>query len=93
MIEWDKEKRDWTLRHRGLDFADVALVEWDQAVTSVDTRKDYGEVRFHTLAPIQDRLCAFAWCQRGDRIRVISLRKANQREVQSYGRNKAPLLQ
>ena len=84
MIEWDDEKRNQTLKERGLDFADVALVDWDQALTIQDSRQPYSETRFVTYAEIKNRLCVLAWCQRGDNIRVISLRKANQREIDIY---------
>ncbi len=83
-LEWDDSKRNRTLAERGLDFADVASVDWDLAFTREDTRADYSEVRFVTMAPINNRLCVFAWCQRGDDLRVISLRKANDREKDRY---------
>ncbi len=83
-LEWDDAKRNETLKRRGLDFADVASVDWTVAFTAEDTRANYGEVRFVTMAPIADRLCVFAWCWRGEALRVISLRKANDREVKRY---------
>ena len=79
-LDWDEAKRDWTLQHRGLDFASVAEADWDAAFTVEDSRTDYGEVRFVSLVPIDNRLCVVAWCMRGDSLRVISLRKANARE-------------
>jgi uncharacterized DUF497 family protein len=84
-LEWDEQKRAWTLQERGLDFADVASADWDQAITVEDARQAYAETRFATLAPIHGRLCVFAWCWRGGNMRVISLRKANAREVRKYG--------
>ena len=81
-LEWDNKKRDRT--ERGLDFADVASVEWELAFTREDDRADYSEVRFVTIAPIGGRLCVFVWCERGDALRVISLRKANDREKSKY---------
>jgi uncharacterized DUF497 family protein len=79
-IEWDEAKRRVTLAERGLDFADVALIDWDTAVTLEDLRWPYAEPRFITFAPIHGRLCVVAWCWRGTATRVISLRKANARE-------------
>ena len=79
-LEWDDGKRDKTLAERGFDFADVASVDWDLAFAREDTRASYSDVRFDTMAPINNRLCVFAWCERGDALRVISLRKANERE-------------
>lgn len=83
-LEWDDTKRNETLKERGLDFANVASVDWSTAFTAEDTRADYAEVRFVTMAPIANRLCVFAWCWRGEALRVISLRKANDREVKRY---------
>ena len=79
-LDWDEAKRAWTLQERGLDFASVAEADWDAALTVEDSRTDYGEARFVSLVPINDRLCVVAWCMRGDKLRVISLRKANARE-------------
>ena len=83
-LEWDDKKRSKALAERGLDFADVAWVDWDTAFTVEDARVDYAEARFVTMAPINNRLCVFAWCQRGEALRVISLRKANERERNKY---------
>jgi len=37
-----------------------------------------------SLAPMNDRIYAVVWVQRGDSVRVISLRKANLREAKLY---------
>lgn len=83
-VEWDERKREETLRERGLDFASVAEADWDAALTAEDDRADHGETRFVSLVPIHDRLCVVAWCVRGERLRVMSLRKANARERKRY---------
>lgn len=83
-LEWDERKRAETLQARGLDFADVALLNWDRSMTVEDLRQDYGERRYVTLGPIKDRLCVIAWCWRGEAMRIISLRKANAREERKY---------
>jgi uncharacterized protein len=57
------------LPNAALIFADVAWVDWDTAFTIEDTRVDYAEARFVTIAPINNRLCVFAWRQRGKRER------------------------
>ena len=84
-LEWDEAKRIATIRERGLDFADVAQIDWDTADTREDTRSQYGEARYVTLAPIDGRLFVVVWCEREDSMRVISLRKANDRERRRYG--------
>lgn len=47
-------------------------------------RHDYGEPRMVALAPIGERLYCVVYVDRGDNRRVISLRKANYREVIEY---------
>ena len=86
-LEWNNTKRNETLAERGLDFADVAFLEWDTAVTRQDDRRPYPETRFITHGLIKGRLCVVAWCVRNDALRVISLRKANPKEVKRYERN------
>ncbi len=83
-LEWDEAKRRQTLRERGLDFADVAALEWDSALTREDTRNAYAERRFSTLGFLNGRLCVFIWCERQSGMRIISMRKANAREVKLY---------
>lgn len=84
-LDWDPKKRDDTLKERGLDFAIVAEADWDDSLTVEDSRTDYGEARFVSLVPIHERLYVVAWCMRGDKLRVISLRKANARERKIHG--------
>ncbi|WP_349644192.1 hypothetical protein [Rhodopseudomonas sp. WA056] len=48
-ITFDPAKRDWTRRHRGLDFAtDAATAFAGRTVTKLDDRFDYGESRYIT---------------------------------------------
>ena len=84
ILEWDDRKRNQTLEQRGLDFADIVHVDWSIALTDEDTRVLYAEQRFVTMAPIQNRLRVFAWCWRGQAMRIISLRNANDRERKRY---------
>jgi len=83
-IEWDEQKRIQTLRERGLDFADVVLFEQDTMTTVEDIRFRYGEVRYVTTGMLHHRLCVLCWTLRNKRMRVISLRKANEREKRSH---------
>nr|WP_103035513.1 BrnT family toxin [Castellaniella caeni] len=53
-------------------------------MTKPDTRQDYGEVREIGYAVMDDRLYCVVFTQRGDKMHVISLRKANSREVRDY---------
>ncbi|MFN9643658.1 MAG: BrnT family toxin [Cyanobacteriota bacterium] len=50
----------------------------------MDNRTDYGEVRMLALAPIGDILFFVAFVDRKKARRIISLRRANRREVSHY---------
>ena len=84
MYEWDETKRKVTLSERGIDFADIALFDWDTAQTILDDRADYGEMRLVSTGYIKDRLFVCCWVERQTRVRIISLRKANDREIKAY---------
>jgi uncharacterized DUF497 family protein len=49
-----------------------------------DTRWDYGEDRYQLLGAIEGRVFFVVYTIRGTVIRIISARKANQREVDDY---------
>lgn len=51
---------------------------------SFDDRRDYGELREIGFAVVAQRLYVVVFVQRGDEMRIISLRKANAREVKIY---------
>jgi len=83
-LEWDEAKRQQTLDERELDFADVANIDPDSLVSEEDTRHDYGEARFSSFAYLNGVLINFCWTPRGHRVRIISMRKANDRERKKY---------
>ena len=56
----------------------------------VDDRKDYGEQRYRVLGFIGDRLYAVVFSPRAGKVHVISLRKANKREVKQYEQKPQP---
>ncbi len=84
-ITFDPAKRDATLRLRGLDMVLAGEVFEGLHVTYEDNRRDYGEPRLVTFGRIGDRLVFVAWTHRGDALRIISMRKANEREQKRYG--------
>jgi len=52
--------------------------------TAEDDRMDYGEPRFFTVGPLQERVVVAVWTTRGDVRRIISMRYANERENSRY---------
>ena len=83
-IVFDPVKRQATLDERSLDMADAGQVFATEKLTIIDNRKDYGETRHITIGYIDGRMVLAVWTQRGDARRIISLRKANEREQKAY---------
>jgi uncharacterized DUF497 family protein len=84
-FEWDETKSDACFTQRGFDFAYVlrAFLDPDRVIRK-DFRWDYGEERYQLLGAIEGRTFFVAYTIRGTLIRIISARKANQREVHDY---------
>lgn len=80
MWVWDETKRQANLAKHGVDFAVVVNFDWTTADVRVDDRFDYGEVRKFALGLIDGRLFALVYTERNGLMRVITLRKANERE-------------
>ena len=85
--EWDEGKRQQTINERGIDFADAERFQWDTANITIDDRFDYQEQRFVATGILDGRLHIMAFTMRGETVRIISLRKANKREVRDYEKN------
>ncbi len=83
-IEFDSQKRDKTLVERGLDFAQAVQVFAGLHLTAEDVREDYDEPRYITVGWINDRMIVMVWTPRGEVRRIISMRKANEREKERY---------
>jgi uncharacterized DUF497 family protein len=83
-FEFDPKKDQLNLHKRGVSLAPASELDWDSALLWVDDRRDYGETRILALAPRTDLLYYVAFVDRLDVRRVISLRRANRREVRRY---------
>jgi uncharacterized DUF497 family protein len=88
-IEYDPNKHDRNVIDRGLSFELARHLEWNETLVVADVRRDYAEPRFQALGPIQGRLYVLIFTIRGAALRVISLRKANAREVAGYEKAKS----
>ncbi|GJH31030.1 BrnT family toxin [Caballeronia novacaledonica] len=60
-------------------------IAWDDVVLEVDDRRDYGEVREVGYAPIRGRMFCVILTWRNEVRRIISLRRANKREMKQNG--------
>lgn len=83
-IECDLNKNPSNIKEHGIDFELVRLFDFFTAQFSLDNRHDYGEVRYRALGFIECWLHALTFVYRGEVMRVISLRKANKREIKYY---------
>jgi hypothetical protein len=83
-ITFDPEKDAANMAKHGVSLALAAFLDWDAAIFWQDQRRDYGEVRYVALAQYQQRLYCVAYTERGADRRIISLRKANNREERHY---------
>ena len=83
-VIFDEAKRQKTLRDRGLDFADAGKVFDGPKYTQADDRLNYPEPRFQTFGLIDNRLVMLAWTPVANGIRVISMRKCNEREQAAF---------
>jgi uncharacterized DUF497 family protein len=84
-VAYDLNKRNATLKDRGLDFADAVEVFAGQTLDFFDERFDYGETRIVTVGHLRGRMVVVVWTQRGEARHVISMRKANDREKARFG--------
>lgn len=85
-LEWDESKRSSNLAKHGLDFDDAKSLDWDNAAIIEDTRFPYPERRFWAFAQKDGRCYIVTFCSRGSKLRIISFRKANSREVRRHGK-------
>ena len=87
-ITYDAAKDAVNVAKHGVPLALAAELEWDSALVWPDTRQHYGESRQSALALLGARVYFVAFVDRAEgketRRRIISLRKANDREKIRY---------
>lgn len=84
IIEFDTTKREKTLLERGLDYADSGKVIEGLHFNARGDRFDYGEDRFIAVGLLDERTVVIVWTPRQDARRIISMRYANDREINRY---------
>jgi uncharacterized DUF497 family protein len=86
-IEFDPEKDAANTAKHGVSLGLAGELDWNAALVWIDERFEYGEVRMIALAPKTAILYYVAFVERGPAYRIISLRRANRREVKYYVEN------
>lgn len=83
-ITFDPAKNASNLAKHGMPLTAAVDMDMDAALVRVDDRADYDETRYVAIGPLNGRLCVLVFTVREQTIRVISLRKANSREVKRH---------
>jgi len=86
-IEFDSAKDEANQTKQGVSLSMAVELDWEAALVWVDERFEYNETRMIALAPMAEILYYVAFVDRGEVRRIISLRRANRREVKHYVEN------
>jgi uncharacterized protein len=86
-IEFDTAKDEVNKTKHGVSLSMAVELDWEAALVWVDERFEYNETRMIALAPMTEILYYVAFVDRGEVRRIISLRRANRREVKHYVEN------
>ena len=89
-IAFDPGKNERNIRERNLPFELAAEFEFETAHIQADSRQEYGETRYVALGSLHGRLHVLCFTETPDGIRVISFRKANDREAKYYAKVQTP---
>ena len=84
-IEFDPEKNTRNQAEHGLRFEKVQHLDWDNALVIEDDRQDYGETRYRAFVyGKDDKPYGVAFTLRDNIVRVISFRRAREKERRLY---------
>jgi uncharacterized DUF497 family protein len=84
-FEWDDAKARSNERKHGVTFERATQAFADPfAVVTFDDRDDYDEERFTLLGISGEVLLFVAYTERGERVRIISARRATKHEQEIY---------
>ena len=81
---YDSAKNDSNLAKHGLPLSNAKILDWDTVFSWIDERKNYGEERRIALVLMNERLYCVIYVESKIAMRIISLRKANNREMKIY---------
>lgn len=83
-IEFDPPKDAKNIELHGLSLVNFSGFD-EEPVVVVDERKDYGEIRYRAFGRIGGKGHMIAYTVRGENIRLISFRRAHEKEMRRYG--------
>ena len=83
-FEWDENKNRINIEKHHVNFQRAAKIFEGDVLEWEETRRDYGETRIIAIGHSEGRLLRVVYTQRGNKIRIISARKANKNDRQNY---------
>ena len=84
-FDWDQDKAEANVTKHGVTFEDAIAVFFTARVVDFrDDREDYGEERRTRLGMVDGKLYSVIYTMRGDVTRIISARRASQKERRQY---------
>jgi uncharacterized protein len=90
-FEWDETKAQANLKKHKISFQEARRIFDDLfALIEQDLSEDFGEDRFLATGVVKGVLVTVVYTERGERIRLISARKANSDEQRRYYRSQTP---
>jgi hypothetical protein len=84
IFEWDENKSRLNDEKHGLTFLKAHDFAWDRAVLFNRTRQSDGEQRYAAVGDLHGKLHTIIFTKRGDKFRIISLRRSNKPEEKAY---------
>lgn len=83
-VEWDENKSDWNVEHRGFGF-DFGADIFDRDYVQRESRgQGHGEARFVAIGLVDELIITVVWTPRGTKRRIISARPASRKERRIY---------
>lgn len=80
----DPAKDASNIAKHGVSLIEASRLDWDGMIVLPDTRNEYGEDRYRGIALLGSRLYSVVYTPRNEDLRIISLRKASNKEIDLY---------
>ena len=86
IFEWDERKNQQNVTKHGIDFEDVKPMFDQPMLSRIDHASSDNELRWTAIGWMRATLCLVVFSEpAGNRIRLISARKATKSEAKQYG--------
>ena len=83
-FEWDENKNRINIEKHHVSFSRAAKIFDGDVLEWEDTRQDYDETRVIAIGHVERRFLRVVYTRRGNKIRIISARRANKNDRQKY---------